>query len=179
MQYVVMTGDFLKLNDRDLYRPIDSALTAIGVVCVDKMKGYIEPHNYRKDLSDSIMWKTSSDKSSAEGNEIDAPPAHCVDIGSANDHALYVERGTGPHLENTDSGEFVAEIIAWARTKGFDEHIAWAIIKKIRNEGTMHLPGGILNGIHYAEAVKNQGRQIAKPIMEAQIRTFWAKQRQV
>lgn len=180
MQYVTMIGDFMKLDEKELYRPIEAGLTAIGDVCVDKMKGYIEPHNYRKDLYDSIMWRTASNKSKGvAGDEIDTPPAHSVDIGSANEHALYVERGTGPHLSKKGSGEFIAEIIAWARTKGFDEHIAWAIIKKIRNEGTMHLPGGLTDGIHYAEAVSFQGRQIARPIMESQIRTFWAKQRQV
>jgi len=183
MQHVVMIGDFMKLTNEEIMRPVEAGLRAIGRVAEDKMKGYIAPHNYRKELYDSITWRTSTNQGDPVDAEdlIEAPPAHCVDIGSANEHALYVERGTGPHLENTDSGEFVNEIILWTIRKGIKDpkRTAWAIIKKIRDEGTMHLPGGILNGIHYAEAVKNQGRQIAKPILEAEIRTFWAKQRQV
>jgi hypothetical protein len=173
MQYVTMTGDFLKMTDKDIYRSVETALSAVGQAAAAKMKEITDKHNYRGELSGSITWRTAANRGSIENTEdlIDAPPVNCVDVGSGNKKAIYAERGTGPHLNPVGTEEFVAEIIEWAASKGIDESGAWAIIKTIRNEGTDERP--------FAKPIYYQGRQIARPIMEAALQTFWAKQRQV
>jgi len=173
MQYVIMTGDFLKMTGNDIYRPIEAALTAVGNAAADKMKEYTKKHDYRGELTNSITWRTANNHGPIEKTEdlIDAPPPNCVDIGSGSSKAIYAERGTGPHINSVGTEEFVAEIITWAASKGIDESGAWAIIKTIRNEGTDERP--------FAAPVYYQGGAIAKSIMEEAIRTFWRSQRQV
>jgi hypothetical protein len=173
MQYVSMTGDFLKMTGSDIYRPVEAALVAVGNAASDKMKEYTKKHDYRGELTNSITWRTATNHGEIENSEdlIDAPPINCVDVGSGNKKAVYAERGTGPHINATGTADFVAEIIEWAASKGIDESGAWAIIKTIRNEGTDERP--------FAAPVFYQGRAIARPIMEEAMRTFWAKQKQV
>jgi predicted GNAT family acetyltransferase len=65
----------------------------------------------------------------------------------------------------------VAEIKDWTRRMGWDEDVAWAIIKKIREEGTDAIP--------FIEPTANKLSSIAKPICEQTIREYWATQRQV
>jgi len=184
MAFVTFAGDFLKLTEVDIIRPIESVLTRVGNTASRRMKKLVEPHKYRGELQESITWRTATNQGKGVPAEdlIDAPPVHCVDIGSANKHAAYVNDGTGPHNSSTDSDEFINEIMVWVKRKGFKdpEHAAWAVINSIRKEGTMHDKSGMyVGGLHYKEDIDNQMRDIARPICRQAIRDFWAKQRQV
>jgi len=173
MQYVAMTGDFMKITGAEISRAVEAALAQVGETASEKMKTYTKKHDYRGDLTNSITWRTAHNHGKIEDTNdlIDSPPPNCVDVGSANDHAVYVEKGTGPHLNAAGSDEFVREIIEWAASKNIDEDGAWAIIKTIRNEGTDERP--------FAAPVYYQGRAIARPILEEATRLFWRSQRKV
>jgi hypothetical protein len=183
MAYVTFAGDFLKLTEVDIIRPIESVLTAIGEEASQQMKKLVEPHRYKGRLEESITWRTAKNQGGSVKSEdlIKAPPVHCVDIGSANDHAFYVNNGTGPHNTPKDADMFVTEVMAWAKSKGFTEQEGWAIIRSIHNEGTMHdkESGAYIGGLHYKETMDSRMRSIARPICRDAIRTFWAKQKQV
>ena len=172
-KYVTFAGDFMKKTEADILRPIEAVLENVGTAALEKMKTYTKPHDYRGDLSKSLMWRTKNNYSKVEEDDelIDEPPVHAVDIGSASDHAFVREYGSGPHLNPEGSEEFVNEIIVWAQKKGMTEDEAWAIIKTIRNEGTDEAP--------FVRPVSSQMRFIALPICREALSTYWAKQRQV
>jgi len=175
-KHVTFAGDFLKKTEVDILRPIEAVLTRIGEETVPVMKGFIKNNVSRAatgDLEGSIAWRTATNHSQVETADdlIEAPPAHCVDIGSANNHAVYVDRGSGPHLNPEGSEEFVAEIKDWVRRMGWDESVAFPIIKNIREQGTDAIP--------FIEPTGNKLQSIATPICREAIRTYWAKQRQV
>jgi hypothetical protein len=181
MAYVTFAGDFLKLTEVDIIRPIEGVLEAIGDKAARKMRNLVEPHKYKGDLEKSITWRTAHNQGDSVKSEdlIDAPPVHWVSIGSANKHAAYVNDGTGPHNTPKDKDDFVREVMAWAKSKGFTEEVGWAIIHSIHNEGTMHNNGSYVGGLHYKETIDSQMQAIARPICRDAIRTFWAKQKQV
>jgi len=165
---VAIKGGLSKLDPSEISRSVEDMLERIGVVATKKMKTYTTKHDYRGDLTKSITWRTAFNHGSIENvnDLIDAPPVNCVDIGSANDHAIYREKGTGPHLNPEGSVEFIEEIKLWAASKGLSEDIAWAIIKTIRNEGTDAKPFAL--PVHY------QLESMAMPIIKKAIKDFWA-----
>jgi len=176
-KYVTFAGDFLKKTEADILRPIEAVLERVGTDTTRVMRRYVRSpfvsRAARGDLEESITWRTAHNHGEIEDTNdlIDAPPVHAVDIGSANDHAFYADKGTGPHLNKEGTVEFVAEIQDWTRRMGWDEDVAWAIIKKIRAEGTDAIP--------FIEPTASKLPSIARPICEEAIRTYWASQRQV
>lgn len=176
-KYVTFAGDFLKLKEVDILRPVEGILERIGTDAVRVMRRFVGPpfvsQAARGDLENSIMWITANNHSEipATENLLETPPVHCVDIGSANDHAFYVEEGSSPHVNPEGSDEFVAEIEDWVRRMGWDEGIAYVIIKKIREEGTDAIP--------FVKPTADKLQSIALPICKEAIEAFWAKQKQV
>lgn len=176
-KHVTFAGDFLKKTEVDILRPVEAVLEKVGEDATRVMRRYVRSpfvsRAARGELEESITWRTSNNHGEIEDTHdlIKAPPRHCVDIGSANEHAFYVDKGTSPHLNKEGTVEFVAEIKDWTRRMGWDEDVAWAIIKKIRDEGTDAIP--------FKEPTENRLSSIAKPICEKAIREYWATQRQV
>ena len=176
-KHVTFAGDFLKQTEVDILRPVESVLKRVGQDATRVMRRYVRSpfvsRAAREELEGSITWRTAHDYGKIENSTdlIDAPPVHCVDIGSANNHAFYVDRGSSPHLNPEGSEEFVAEIKDWVRRMGWDENAAFAVIKNIREQGTDAIP--------FIEPTRSHLLSIAKPICEEAIRTYWTKQRQV
>jgi hypothetical protein len=163
----------MKLGSGELLRPVEDILRKIGHEVTAVMKSNMKGHVYKGELRDSVTWRTASNRGPiADAKDlIDVPPINCVDIGSKNDHAHYVEEGTPHHETNTDSDEFIAEMKAWGASKGFDAHTIYLIIQDIRENGTEKHP--------YAKPTHEAMPSIAEPIVAEGIKTFWASRRKV
>lgn len=61
-------------------------------------------------------------------------------VGSAYKVAKYLEKGTGPHRQNTDQDEFIAKMKVWGAAHGLDPHQTYNLINRIRAQGTMRKP---------------------------------------
>jgi hypothetical protein len=167
---VTFEGNFHKMKPEDILRPIEGMLANVGAAVVPVMRGIIKgqvSQGARGELERSIAWRTANKHSQVEKNEdlIESPPVHCVDIGSANSHAFYVEEGSSPHLNPEGTEEFVAEIKDWTARMGWDEDVAYAIINSIRANGTDAMP--------YAKPTGEKLPSISKPIYDEAVRTFW------
>jgi len=171
--HVDFTGDFLDMNPADIVRPVEAALKRIGNVCVGKMQELTKPHDDKGDLTNSLMWITAVNRSNPKNSEdmLDTPPANCVDIGSANEHAAYRERGSSPHINPEGSAEFIAEMKEWGRKRRMTEHQIFNAINNIRDNGTDAWP--------FMGPVADQIEALGRRLMIAELKNFWASQRQV
>jgi hypothetical protein len=171
--HVTFEGDFLNMKPEDISRPVYVALQRIGNVCVEKMKVLTKPHDDKGDLTNSLMWITSINRSNPENSEdmLDTPPPNCVDIGSANDHAIYRERGSAPHATPLNSAEFIVEMQEWGKKRGMTDHQIFNAINNIRDHGTDAWP--------FMGPVADQIEALGVRLMIAETKNFIAKMRQV
>lgn len=147
-KYVKMSGGISQVNPMELNMVFEKILQQVGEYGVGKMQEYTKPHEFRGDLTESMMWKTANAKGGntngdTEISEVEVP--NSVHMGSANDHALYRERGTGRHVTDDRADEFTANMKEWCRIKlGFepdqDPRRFSNIMNKIKENGTEAAP---------------------------------------
>jgi hypothetical protein len=171
--HVTFTGDFLTMKPEDIARPVEAALKRIGNVCLGKMQELTKPHDDKGDLTDSLMWITAVDRSNPKNSEdlLDVPPPHCVDIGSANEHAIYRERGSAPHATPLNSDEFIVEMTDWGKKRGMTDHQIFNAINNIRDHGTDAWP--------FMGPVADQIEALGVRLMIAETKNFIAGMKQV
>jgi len=166
----------MEASSKDIYRPIEVILEKVGDTVAPIMKDTIRKQTSdgaRGELERSIAWRTANNHSAVEKSEdlIEAPPVNCVDIGSANSHAFYVEEGSSPHLNPEGTEEFVAEITEWVHRQGGDDNDVYMAIRAIRERGTDAMP--------FVKPTYEKMPSIVTPICAKVVHEYWASQRQV
>jgi hypothetical protein len=171
--HVTFAGDFLTMNPKDITRPVEAALERIGNICVGRMKELTKPHDDKGDLTNSLMWVTAVNRSNPENSEdmLNTPPPNCVDIGSANEHAIYRERGSAPHATPLNSAEFIVEMTDWGKKRGMTDHQIFNAINNIRDHGTDAWP--------FMGPVADQIEALGAKLMIAELKNYLANMRQV
>lgn len=130
---------------------VNDGLAAIGQQIADDMKKRIKDNDSNVDhrLSDSITWATnvavdrSKIGSAAESGDIILKPTekYTLYIGTQVPYAIYVEKGTGPHVTSNEMDQYEDRIREWAAKKGItDPDRVEEIIVNIRRKGTLEHP---------------------------------------
>lgn len=135
-------GKFLHTNvDAVMDAAIGRLLRRVGRITADEMKSYTKPHDFDGTLTESITWRTGTDRGTinSEENLISAPDEmYAVDVGSALSYAFYREFGAGPHQSSENGAEFIAKLKRWMRDKmgkdpdGKDYALFQYLVKKIQ-----------------------------------------------
>ena len=120
---VIVTGRFLKLTPDMINAHVETALREIGRRGVRIMREKTSPHDFRGDLTASIMWATQKDRgamgdisgeSGADIDELVGPPIRdAVDIGSGLEYAIYRELGSGTHITDYKTDLFIANSVSY------------------------------------------------------------------
>ena len=98
---------------------IQALLNDTGAYAANIMKGITKKHDATGELTDSIMWTSTTGGSHPQGwasntKEIEKPTdAYEVRAGSAAEHAVYRETESGIHLTDDGSELFVSRMKDW------------------------------------------------------------------
>lgn len=155
MKHFTVTGALFTKDPKALGVGVKSALQTCGFQGQQIMKGVID-----KDISasgklrDSVVWKMKDNGVNVTGKanpsyELSKPSdPYAVHIGTAEEHAIYVEKGSHTHITNTNSDVFIERMKEWCATQlnihwnGAPEERSafWAIVQHIRKNGTKAQP---------------------------------------
>ncbi len=147
-KYVQASGGLSQIDIKEFDAVFEKILQNVGEAGVQEMRKFTEPHDWKGNLTNSIMWATSKAKSENTSSEpdIDKPDvANAVDIGSAASYAKYVETGVTPHMSNYKADYFVSNMREWAKDKGgFDPDAEparfHALLEYIKKKNTIDAP---------------------------------------
>jgi len=129
-------------------------LNQMGATAVRNMRSLTSPHDASGELTDSIMWTTSTKGSNMGSRAVESksvpPPSHpyAVLAGSYAEHAIYRETTSGIH-ESADGKElFLKRMKEWCIEKlGInpdgppeDQEAYWRIVNFVRTHVTDGVP---------------------------------------
>jgi hypothetical protein len=98
-------------------------LNDTGALAVKNMREITSKHDATGELTDSIMWATSTDKTNMGGRAADSKPItqpvdpYTVKAGSAAEHAWYRETISGIHKTEDNAELFVERMKEWYRIR--------------------------------------------------------------
>lgn len=148
--------DFLKQNIDQLGIGIQASLVKCGADARTYMRDIVDVNSASYELRDSIMWRMTSKSSNKGAKASDTPSIekptdpYTVRTGSGAEHAPYVEKGSGVHLDKKGTELFISRLRDWAwlvlhidgsvNGSPEDQRHFWNIVKHIRATGTEAKP---------------------------------------
>lgn len=174
---VKLTGGLSHISLDEVDQSTQEILVRVGEAGVEAMHIFTEPHDYKEELSKSLMWRTKRSSGGNEGGDrMIKKPSYTneVNIGSANDHAWFREEGSSRHMTDQGSAEFIEALAEWCRVKlGFDPETEYQrfknILNKIRRDGTAREP--------FAFPSIDMIRGASKNICSGEVRAFWRRRK--